>query len=98
MDELEIETLTAVLERLAEDDGLRRGWARPRRSTRAPSTTSTGSRISTWPPSRRAAAGQVVRDSVLREVARAAQEVGIDKNDPELGEIAARAREVGLGN
>jgi hypothetical protein len=39
-----------------------------------------------------------VHDAVLRDVAKAAHEVGLDKNDPELGEVADRAREVGLGH
>ena len=100
VDELEVETLAAMLERLAEDDELRRRDGRGRaRSTRAKSTTSTASPISTWPRSRRAAAGTAVRDAVLRDVARAAQEVGIDTNDPELERRRrASAREVGLGN
>jgi hypothetical protein len=42
--------------------------------------------------------GSNVLNAVAKDVARAAHEVGIDENDPELSEIAARAREVGLGN
>jgi hypothetical protein len=44
------------------------------------------------------AGGAVVRDSVVLDVARAANEVGIGRNDPQLAEIAARFHEVGLGN
>lgn len=43
------------------------------------------------------AGGVAVKDAVLNDVARAAQEVGIDPYGPELGEVGRSAREVGLG-
>ena len=44
-----------------------------------------------------AAGGSRVRDGVLREVATAAAEVGIRRDDPEAVELARRMSEVGLG-
>ena len=58
VDELEVATLAAFLERLAEDDDLRSEWARPPPSTPAASTISTVSPISTSPRSRRWPAGR----------------------------------------
>ena len=43
-----------------------------------------------------AAGGQAVRDGALREIARAAAEVGLDPAGPEVGLIAERVREVRL--
>jgi len=98
VDELEVKTLTAVLERLAEDDGLR---ARMGTAGAEYAREEHGlDRVADLYVAalEEGGGGEVVRDSVLREVARAAQEVGIDKNDPQLGDVAQRAREVGLGN
>jgi glycosyltransferase involved in cell wall biosynthesis len=44
-----------------------------------------------------AAGGGAVRGAVLREVARAAEEVGLRANGPALTEVAERLREVGSG-
>ena len=44
-----------------------------------------------------AAGGPAVWDLVSGELARAAWEVGFDPRGPELGEVASRAREVGVG-
>ena len=44
------------------------------------------------------AGGPAIRDAVLHEVAKAADDVGIGRNDPDVGEIAISAREVGLGD
>ena len=44
-----------------------------------------------------AAGGEPVRDAVLRDVARAAAEVGIDPDATETGEIARRLAEVEVG-
>ncbi len=44
------------------------------------------------------AGGEAVADSVLRELAGAAAEVGIGSGDGELAVLAARLREVGLGD
>jgi glycosyltransferase involved in cell wall biosynthesis len=45
-----------------------------------------------------AAGGAAVRDSVLAEVAAAAHDVGLEAGNPELGRVAARAADLGLGN
>jgi glycosyltransferase involved in cell wall biosynthesis len=44
-----------------------------------------------------AAGGAAVERAVLDEVARAAQDVGVDPYGPELGDVGRSAREVGLG-
>ena len=44
-----------------------------------------------------AAGGSAVEEAVLDDVARAAQEIGVDPYGPELGEVGRSAREVGLG-
>jgi glycosyltransferase involved in cell wall biosynthesis len=44
------------------------------------------------------AGGRTVRDVVFSEVARASSDVGIERNDAQISEIAASLREVGLGN
>ncbi len=44
-----------------------------------------------------AAGGEAVRGAVVREVAEAAADVGLDAEGPETGELAARLSEAGLG-
>jgi len=44
-----------------------------------------------------AAGGEAVRDAVLSDVARAASEVGIPADSPELTEVGRRLREAGVG-
>ena len=44
------------------------------------------------------AGGPAVRDAVLGDVAKAAYEVGMLRDDSEVAEIAASAREVGIGD
>jgi hypothetical protein len=44
-----------------------------------------------------AAGGDAVREAVVGEVARAAEEVGLQANGPALTEVAERLREVGSG-
>jgi glycosyltransferase involved in cell wall biosynthesis len=98
VDEHEVETLTRVLELLAGDEGLRRRMgaaslqlAKTRHDLGHVADLYVGA-IEEF------GGGANVRDAVARDVAKAAHEVGIDMNDPELSEVAARAREVGLGN
>jgi glycosyltransferase involved in cell wall biosynthesis len=43
------------------------------------------------------AGGAAVKDAVVNDIARAAQEVGLDSYGPELGEVGRATREVGLG-
>jgi glycosyltransferase involved in cell wall biosynthesis len=98
VDEAEVETLTGVLDRLAGDEALRR-----RMGEAAAALASTehdlGHVADLYVKAiEELGGGSNVLNAVARDVARAAHEVGIDENDPELSEIAARAREVGLGN
>jgi glycosyltransferase involved in cell wall biosynthesis len=98
VDEHEVETLTRVLGLLAGDDGLRR-----RMGAAALAAARTEHELGHVADLYVGAieefgGGSNVRDAVARDVAKAAHEVGIDMNDPELSEVAARAREVGLGN
>jgi glycosyltransferase involved in cell wall biosynthesis len=97
VDDFEVETLTAVLERLAEDDGLRRQMSAA--ASEYVSREHDLERVADLylTAIEEGAGGPAVRDAVLNDVARAAHEVGIEMNDPELTEIAARSREVGLG-
>jgi glycosyltransferase involved in cell wall biosynthesis len=98
VDEFEIETLTAVLELLAGDEGLRtRMRAAALEYARAVHDLD---RIADLyvAAMEETAGGRTVRDAVFQDVARAAHDVGIGMNDPELTEIAVRFREVGLGD
>ena len=98
VDEHEVETLTRVLELLAGDNGLRRQMAAA--SLQAAKTQHDLGHVADLYVGaiEGFGGGANVRDAVARDVAKAAHEVGIDMNDPELSEVAARAREVGLGN
>jgi glycosyltransferase involved in cell wall biosynthesis len=98
VDEFEVETLAAVLQLLAEDEGLRMRmgaagseYARREHDLDRVADLYVAALEET-------AGGPAVRDAILHDVARAAQEVGIGQNDPELAEIAARSREVGVGD
>jgi glycosyltransferase involved in cell wall biosynthesis len=98
VDEFEIETLAAVLELLARDDELR-----ARMSAAASEYVRTAHDLDHIADLyvaviEETAGGKAVRDAVFHDVAKAAHEVGIGMNDPELSEIAAKAREVGLGD
>jgi glycosyltransferase involved in cell wall biosynthesis len=98
VDALEVETLASVLERIAGDDDLRRRMGEA--AAEAASTEhDLGHVADLYVKSlEELGGGSNVLNAVAKDVATAAHEVGIDKNDPELSEIAARAREVGLGN
>jgi glycosyltransferase involved in cell wall biosynthesis len=98
VDEFEVETLTAVLELLADDEGLRK-----RMSAAASEYVRREHDLERVADLyavalEEAAGARAVRESVFLEVAKAAHEVGISPNDPQLADIAARSREVGLGN
>jgi glycosyltransferase involved in cell wall biosynthesis len=97
VDEFEVETLAVVLERLAEDEELRAqmGAAASSYVRREHDLDRVADLYVT--ALEEVAGGPAVRDAVLHEVARAADDVGIAMNDPELSEVAARSREVGLG-
>ena len=97
VDELEVETLTAVLERLAEDEGLRERMSAAAReyAVREHGLENVADLYAA--ALQDYVGGPAVRDGVLGEVAREANEVGIESIDPEVAEVAARARELGLG-
>ena len=96
VDEFEVETLVAVLELLADDEALRRriGAAASEYAVTAHDLERVADRYVA--AIEELAGGSAVQDAVLREVAKAAHEVGIGMNDSELSEIAARYREVGV--
>jgi glycosyltransferase involved in cell wall biosynthesis len=98
VDEFEIGTLAAVLELLAADETLRArmGTAALEYARRTHDLEHVADLYVA--ALEEMAGGQALRDAVLRDVAQAAQGVGIGMNDPELTEIAARYREVGTGN
>ena len=98
VDELEVETLVATLERLVSDAALR-----ARMSAAAADYARQEHDLDRVADLyvvalEEGAGGTSVQDAVLHDVATAAGEVGFDMNDPVLGDVADRAREVGLGN
>lgn len=98
VDEFEVATLAASLERLAEDDGLRERMGAAA-AEYARSEHDLGRVADLYVAAlEEVAGGPAVRDAVLGEVAKAAHEVGLTAYDKELGEVAAAAREVGLGH
>ena len=84
VDELEVETLAAILERLAEDDGLRREMGEV--AAELARTEHGLDRVADLYVTALEEGGgrTAVRDAVLGEVATAVQEVGIGMNDPQL--------------
>jgi glycosyltransferase involved in cell wall biosynthesis len=98
VDDHEVEALTQALELLAGDNDLRRRMGAAALDA-AKNEHDLGHVADLYVKAiEEFGGGANVRDAVAREVATAAHEVGIDMNDPELSEVAARAREVGLGN
>jgi glycosyltransferase involved in cell wall biosynthesis len=98
VDDYEVATLAATLELLADDDDLRR---RLGASAAAYVRREHGlGRVADLyiAALEEAAGGPAVREAVLGEVARAAHEVGLSTENPDLAAVAARAREVGLGH
>lgn len=98
VDDLEVETLAATLELLASDAGLR-----ARMSAAAAEYARQEHKLDRVADLyvvalEGGAGGTAVQEAVLHGVATAAGEVGFDMNDPELRDVADRAREVGLGN
>ncbi len=97
VDEREIETLTAALERLASDEQERTRMGAAARSL-AERDHSLAHVADLYAAAlEEAAGGDAVRDGVLRDVAGAAGEVGIGAGDPGAAELSARLDEVGLG-
>jgi glycosyltransferase involved in cell wall biosynthesis len=98
VDEAEVETLTGVLDRLAGDEALRRRMGEAAAASARAEHDLRHVADLYVKAIEELGGGSNVLNAVAKDVARAAHEVGIDENDPELSEIAARAREVGLGN
>jgi glycosyltransferase involved in cell wall biosynthesis len=98
VDEFEVATLAATLELLAGDEGLRaRMGAAALEYVRREHDLSRVADL--YVAALEEVAGAPgVRDAVLRDVARAANEIGLTNDDPEIAEVAARAREVGIGH
>jgi glycosyltransferase involved in cell wall biosynthesis len=96
-DEFEVPALAAVLELLAADDALRNkmGAAAREYARREHDLEYTADLY--LAALEEVAGGPAVRDAVIGDVARAAHEVGMDVYDPDLTEVAAALREVGVG-
>ena len=92
VDEREVGDARRGARALAADEPSRRRWAPRRASSSSASTRCRASPSCTRPRSRRPPGGAAVRDAVLREVAEAAADVGIDAARPAAGELAARLR------
>jgi glycosyltransferase involved in cell wall biosynthesis len=95
--EREAEVLAAFLSRLADDESLRERMARAARAyvQREHAVDLVAELYAA--ALEEAAAGAAVRDSVLHEIASAAQAVGFSPSDEEIVALGARARELGLG-
>jgi glycosyltransferase involved in cell wall biosynthesis len=97
VDEGEVQAIGEALEQLARDPGLRATIGEAGR-TAARSDHDVGLVADAYAAAlEEAAGGTAVRDAVLGEVARAAEEVGLSANGPALTEVAERLREVGSG-
>jgi glycosyltransferase involved in cell wall biosynthesis len=95
--EREVETLAAELERLLGDDRARATMSSA--ALELATTEHALDRVADLYVAalEEAAGGVAVRDSVVREVAEAASDVGIGPGDPEAKELAARLREADIG-
>jgi glycosyltransferase involved in cell wall biosynthesis len=96
VDEWEVDTLTAVLDRLVGDERLRQrmGAAARAYAEREHALPRVADAYAALLED--AAGEEVVRAAVLREVAEAAAGAGLDPRGAEVGELAARLREVGI--
>ena len=94
----EVDVLAATLECLAADDDLRRtmGEAARDHARREHALDRVAERYVA--AIEEIAGGPGVRDTVIQEVAHAATDVGLRKNDPQVVEIGAIMRDVGLGD
>lgn len=97
VDEWEVETLAAVLELLSEDEDLRArmGAASRELAFREHDLDRVAELYVT--ALEEGAGGELVEVDVMRDVSRAAAAVGLRPDGPELGRIAERLREVGIG-
>jgi glycosyltransferase involved in cell wall biosynthesis len=98
VDEGEVEAIGDAMELLGRDPGLRASMGDAARAT-ARRDHDVGLVADNYAAAlEEAAGGGAVRDAVLGEVARAAQEVGLRANGPALTEVSERLREVGSGS
>ena len=97
VDDREVETLAAALEKLASDDAAREAMGAAARDLieREHSLPHVAELYAA--ALEEAAGGGAVREVLLKDIAQAAAEIGIEAADPELGEVSARLDEVGLG-
>jgi len=97
VDDREVDTLTAFLDLLVSDPTLRARMGNAARDL-AGREHGLDRVVDLYVAAlEEAAGGPAVRDEVVGELARAAWDVGLDPYGPELGEVAARARELGAG-
>jgi hypothetical protein len=97
VDEFEVATLAATLERLAEDDGLRQRMGAAALEY-ARNEHDLDRVVDLYVAAlEEVAGGPAVRDAVLGEVARSAHDVGMTAYDRDLAEVSATCRDVGLG-
>jgi len=94
VDEYEVETLAAYLERLAEDDGLRErmGAAAAEYARREHDLEHVADLYVA--ALEEAAGGRAVRDAVLGDLARSMHEVGMDRYDSDLAQVGKRLSEI----
>ena len=97
VDEDEVTTIAGALDLLAGNEAARTATARAAReyAEREHDLDAVAERYAA--ALEEAAGGDDVRDAVLLEVARAAAESGIGRDDPDAALVAARLREVGIG-
>jgi glycosyltransferase involved in cell wall biosynthesis len=93
----EVDVLAAALERLAGDEALRRtmGDAAREHARREHDLEHVADEYVA--ALEEIAGGPAVRDSIVHEVAHAATDVGMTKNDAQVAEIGATMRELGIG-
>ena len=96
VDEWEVDTLAAVLERMGEDRGLREAMGAAGRAYTEREHDLERVAEGYAAALEEAAGGAQVRERVLAEVAAAAAAAGLAADGPELADIGARLREVGL--
>ena len=93
----EVETLSAFLGALASDEELRRTMGRAAAEYARQEHDLDRAADRYVAALEEAAGGPAVREELAEELARSAWEVGIDARNVQLGEIAASARELGVG-
>jgi glycosyltransferase involved in cell wall biosynthesis len=93
----EVETLTAFLDALASDEGLRRKMGRAAAEYARQEHDLDRAADLYVAALEEGAGGLAVRDEVAGELARSAWDVGLDSRDPQLSDVAAKARDLGVG-